>query len=133
MSTQKKIRVLAAKPGLDGHDRGIKVLASALMDAGMEVIYTGLRQTPQQIVQAAIQEDVDVIAMSVLSGAHDYLFPRVMELLKGQGIEDVLVLGGGIIPEEDIPALKDCGIAEIFGPGTPTAEIVSYIHENLKR
>jgi methylmalonyl-CoA mutase C-terminal domain/subunit len=133
MSTQKKIRVLAAKPGLDGHDRGIKVLASALMDAGMEVIYTGLRQTPQQIVQAAIQEDVDVIAMSVLSGAHDYLFPRVMELLKGQGIEDMLVLGGGIIPEEDIPALKDCGIAEIFGPGTPTAEIVSYIQENLKR
>jgi methylmalonyl-CoA mutase C-terminal domain/subunit len=133
MSTGKKIRVLAAKPGLDGHDRGIKVLASALMDAGMEVIYTGLRQTPQQIVQAAIQEDVDVIAMSVLSGAHDYLFPRVMELLKGQGVEDVLVLGGGIIPEEDIPALKDCGIAEIFGPGTPTAEIVTFINENVKR
>jgi methylmalonyl-CoA mutase C-terminal domain/subunit len=133
MSTEKKIRVLAAKPGLDGHDRGIKVLASVLMDAGMEVIYTGLRQTPQQIVQAAIQEDVDVIAMSVLSGAHDYLFPRVMELLKGQGVEDVLVLGGGIIPEEDIPALKDCGIAEIFGPGTPTAEIVTFINENVKR
>jgi methylmalonyl-CoA mutase C-terminal domain/subunit len=103
------------------------------MDAGMEVIYTGLRQTPQQIVQAAIQEDVDVIAMSVLSGAHDYLFPKVMELLNDQGVADVLVLGGGIIPEEDIPALKDCGIAEIFGPGTPTAEIVAYIHENLKR
>jgi methylmalonyl-CoA mutase C-terminal domain/subunit len=133
MSTEKKIRVLAAKPGLDGHDRGIKVLASALMDAGMEVIYTGLRQTPQQIVQAAIQEDVDVIAMSVLSGAHDYLFPRVMELLKSQGVEDVLVIGGGIIPEEDIPALKDCGITEIFGPGTPTAEIVTFITENLKR
>jgi len=133
MSMEKKIRVLAAKPGLDGHDRGIKVLAGALMDAGMEVIYTGLRQTPQQIVQAAIQEDVDVIAMSVLSGAHDYLFPRVMELLKSQGVEDVLVMGGGIIPEEDIPALKDCGIAEIFGPGTPTAEIVTFINENLKR
>ena len=133
MSMEKKIRVLAAKPGLDGHDRGIKVLAGALMDAGMEVIYTGLRQTPQQIVQAAIQEDVDVIAMSVLSGAHDYLFPRVMALLKSQGVEDVLVMGGGIIPAEDIPALKDCGIAEIFGPGTPTAEIVNYIHENLKR
>jgi methylmalonyl-CoA mutase C-terminal domain/subunit len=133
MSTDKKIRVLAAKPGLDGHDRGIKVLASALMDAGMEVIYTGLRQTPQQIVQAAIQEDVDVIAMSVLSGAHDYLFPRVMELLKGQGVGDVLVLGGGIIPEEDVPALKDCGIAEIFGPGTPTADIVTFIEDNVKR
>jgi methylmalonyl-CoA mutase C-terminal domain/subunit len=133
MSTAKKIRVLAAKPGLDGHDRGIKVLSSALMDAGMEVIYTGLRQTPQQIVQAAIQEDVDVIAMSVLSGAHDYLFTRVMELLKDQGVEDVLVLGGGIIPEEDVPALKDCGIAAIFGPGTPTVEIVAYIHDNLKR
>ena len=133
MGAEKKVRVLAAKPGLDGHDRGIKVLASSLMDAGMEVIYTGLRQTPQQIVQAAIQEDVDVIAMSILSGAHDYLFPRVMELLKSQGVEDVLVLGGGIIPEEDIPALKDCGIAEIFGPGTPTAEIVTFINENLKR
>ncbi len=133
MSTKKKIRVLAAKPGLDGHDRGIKVLASALMDAGMEVIYTGLRQTPQQIVQAAIQEDVDVIAMSILSGAHDYLFPKVMELLKNQGVEDVLVLGGGIIPQEDIPTLKDCGIAEIFGPGSPTAEIVTFINENVSR
>ncbi len=133
MSTGKKIRVLAAKPGLDGHDRGIKVLASALMDAGMEVIYTGLRQTPQQIVQAAIQEDVDVIAMSVLSGAHDYLFPRVMELLRSEGVEDVLVLGGGIIPEEDVPALKECGIAAIFGPGTPTSEIVTFINGNLKR
>ncbi len=133
MSTRKKIRVLAAKPGLDGHDRGIKVLASALMDAGMEVIYTGLRQTPQQIVQAAIQEDVDVIAMSVLSGAHDYLFPRVMELLRSEGVEDVLVLGGGIIPEEDVPALKECGIAAIFGPGTPTSEIVTFINGNLKR
>ena len=129
----KKIRVLAAKPGLDGHDRGVKVVASALMDAGMEVIYTGLRQTPQQIVEAAIQEDVDVIAMSILSGAHDYLFPRVMELLKERGVEDMLVLGGGIIPDEDIPALKACGISEIFGPGTNTQEIIDYIEKNLKR
>ena len=127
MNTGKKIRVLAAKPGLDGHDRGIKVVASALMDAGMEVVYTGLRQTPQQIVEAAIQEDVDVIAMSILSGAHDYLFPKVMELLQEKGVEDILVLGGGIIPDEDIPALKDSGIAEIFGPGTTTQEIIDYI------
>ena len=133
MSTEKKIRVLAAKPGLDGHDRGIKVVASALMDAGMEVIYTGIRQTPRQIVDAAIQEDVDVIAMSILSGAHDYLFPRVMELLKEKGVEDILVLGGGIIPDEDIPALKACGIAEIFGPGTNTGDIISYIGRNLTR
>jgi methylmalonyl-CoA mutase C-terminal domain/subunit len=101
------------------------------MDAGMEVIYTGLRQTPRQIVDAAIQEDVDVIAMSILSGAHDYLFPRVMELLKEKGGEDILVLGGGIIPEEDIPALKACGIAEIFGPGTHTGDIISYIGRNI--
>ena len=131
MNREKKIRVLAAKPGLDGHDRGIKVLASSLMDAGMEVIYTGLRQTPQQIVESAIQEDVDVIAMSILSGAHDYLFPRVMELLREKGAEDILVLGGGIIPEEDISALKECGIAEIFGPGTKTADIINYIKDNI--
>ena len=131
MNTGKKIRVLAAKPGLDGHDRGIKVVASALMDAGMEVVYTGLRQTPQQIVEAAIQEDVDVIAMSILSGAHDYLFPKVMELLREKGVEDMLVLGGGIIPDEDIPALKDAGIAEIFGPGTTTQEIIDYIKGNV--
>jgi methylmalonyl-CoA mutase, C-terminal domain len=127
MAHGKKIRVLAAKPGLDGHDRGIKVVASALMDAGMEVIYTGLRQTPRQIVEAAVQEDVDVIALSILSGAHDYLFPKVMELLRERGAEDILVLGGGIIPDEDIPALKSAGIAEVFGPGTNTTEIVSYI------
>lgn len=133
MNSTKKIRVLAAKPGLDGHDRGIKVIASALMDAGMEVIYTGLRQTPQQIVEASIQEDVDVIAMSILSGAHDYLFPRVMELLGERGVDDVLVIGGGIIPEEDIPALKESGISEIFGPGTYTDEIITYIRENLKK
>jgi methylmalonyl-CoA mutase C-terminal domain/subunit len=129
----KKIRVLAAKPGLDGHDRGVKIVTSALMDAGMEVVYTGLRQTPTQIVEAAIQEDVDVIAMSILSGAHDYLFPKVMELLKKKGVDDVLVIGGGIIPDEDIIVLKEAGIAEIFGPGTSTKDIVKYIEENIKR
>ncbi len=133
MEKTKKIRALAAKPGLDGHDRGVKVVAAALMDAGMEVIYTGLRQTPAQIVEAAIQEDVDVIAMSILSGAHDYLFPKVMELLAEKGVDDILVLGGGIIPDEDIPGLKEAGIAEIFGPGTHTKEIANYIKENLKR
>jgi methylmalonyl-CoA mutase C-terminal domain/subunit len=133
MNVTRKIRVLAAKPGLDGHDRGVKVIARALMDAGMEVIYTGLRQTPQQIVEAAIQEDVDVIAMSVLSGAHDYLFPKVMNLLKEKEIDDILVIGGGIIPDEDVPGLKKSGISEIFGPGTHTEEIVTYIKENLKR
>jgi len=130
---KKKIRVLAAKPGLDGHDRGIKVVASALMDAGMEVVYTGLRQTPAQIVESAIQEDVDVIAMSILSGAHDYLFPKVMELLKEKKVEDMLVIGGGIIPDEDIPALKDCGITEIFGPGTTCDNIINFVESNVKR
>ena len=133
MNVEKKIRVLAAKPGLDGHDRGIKVVASALMDAGMEVIYTGLRQTPRQIVEAAVQEDVDVIALSILSGAHDYLFPKVMELLKEKGVQDVLVIGGGIIPDEDVPALKACGIAEVFGPGTNTQDIVGFIKAGLRR
>ena len=132
MKAKRKIRVLAAKPGLDGHDRGIKVVASALMDAGMEVIYTGLRQTPQQIVESAIQEDVDVIAMSILSGAHDYLFPKVMELLREKGIEDILVLGGGIIPDEDIPILKEAGIAEIFGPGTKSEEIIHFIRDKTQ-
>jgi methylmalonyl-CoA mutase C-terminal domain/subunit len=132
MKQGKRIRVLAAKPGLDGHDRGIKVVASALMDAGMEVIYTGLRQTPRQIVESAIQEDVDVIAMSILSGAHDYLFPKVMELLREKGADDILVLGGGIIPEEDVPALKSAGIAEVFGPGTSTQDIVQYIKERVE-
>ena len=131
MASGKKIRVLAAKPGLDGHDRGVKVVASALMDAGMEVIYTGLRQTPQQIVESAIQEDVDVIALSILSGAHDYLFPRVMELLKEKGVDDILVLGGGIIPDEDIPALEEAGIAAVFGPGTSTEDIIAYIKEHV--
>jgi methylmalonyl-CoA mutase C-terminal domain/subunit len=133
MSRGRKIRVLAAKPGLDGHDRGIKVVASALMNAGMEVIYTGLRQTPRQIVEAATQEGVDVIAMSILSGAHDYLFPKVMELLKEKGLQDILVIGGGIIPDEDIPSLKACGIGEIFGPGTDTRDIVKYIEASVKR
>ena len=133
MQEARKIRVLAAKPGLDGHDRGIKVICAALRDGGMEVIYTGLRQTPEQIVAAAIQEDVDVIAMSCLSGAHGYLFPRVMELLKDKGVDDVLVLGGGIIPEEDIPTLKAAGIAEIFTPGTNTGDIINYIQGNIKK
>lgn len=133
MTTDRKIRVLAAKPGLDGHDRGIKVICHALRDAGMEVVYTGLRQTPEQIVATAVQEDVDVIAMSVLSGAHDYLFPRVMELVREKGLSDVLVIGGGIIPEEDIPALRAAGISEIFGPGTYTKDIVEYIRKNVKR
>jgi len=132
MAKEKKIRVLAAKPGLDGHDRGVKVVASALMDAGMEVVYTGLRQTPSQIVEAAVQEDVDVIAMSILSGAHDYLFPKVMELLGEKGVSDMLVIGGGIIPDEDIPALKAAGIAAVFGPGTTTTDIIDYIKNNVK-
>jgi methylmalonyl-CoA mutase C-terminal domain/subunit len=130
---ERKIRVLAAKPGLDGHDRGIKVICAALRDAGMEVIYTGLRQTPEQIVSAAMQEDVDVIAMSCLSGAHDYLFPRVTELLKEKGVDDVLVLGGGIIPEEDVPVLKAAGIADIFTPGATTGDIIKFIKEHIKR
>ncbi len=133
MDDKKKIRILATKPGLDGHDRGIKVIANALMDAGMEVIYTGLRQSPEQIVETAIQEDVDVIALSILSGAHDFLFPRIMELLKEKGVDDVLVIGGGIIPDEDIPILKEMGIAEVFGPGTYTDDIVKYIKDNLRR
>ncbi len=133
MDDKRKVRVLAAKPGLDGHDRGIKVIANALMDAGMEVIYTGLRQSPEQIVETAIQEDVDVIALSILSGAHDFLFPRIMGLLKEKGVHDVLVIGGGIIPDEDIPSLKEIGIAEIFGPGTYTDDIIKYIKDNLRR
>ena len=133
MQETRKIRVLAAKPGLDGHDRGIKVICAALRDAGMEVIYTGLRQTPEQIVSAAVQEDVDVIAMSCLSGAHGYLFPRVMEILKDKGVSDILVLGGGIIPEEDVPNLKNAGIAEIFTPGTDTNDIAKYIRENIRK
>lgn len=130
---EKTIRVLVAKPGLDGHDRGAKVIARGLRDAGMEVIYTGLRQTPEQIVNAAIQEDVDVVAMSILSGAHNHLFPRVMELLKEHKVDDMLVIGGGVIPEDDIPGLKAAGIAEIFTPGTTTSATIEFIKNNLKR
>ena len=130
---ERKLRVLVAKPGLDGHDRGAKVIARALRDAGMEVIYTGLRQTPEQIVAAVVQEDVDALLMSILSGAHDYLFPRVMELLREREVKDLLVLGGGVIPEEDVPTLKALGIAEIFGPGTTTETIVNYIRDHMKR
>jgi len=130
----RPIRVLVAKPGLDGHDRGAKVLARAFRDAGMEVIYTGLRQTPEQVVQAAVQEDVDVVAMSILSGAHMHLLPRVVSLLKEEGVYDeTLVLGGGVIPQEDIPLLKEQGVQEIFTPGTTTTEAIEYIRNNLKR
>ncbi|HHY42239.1 MAG TPA: cobalamin B12-binding domain-containing protein [Thermoanaerobacterales bacterium] len=132
MTGSKTIRVLIAKPGLDGHDRGAKVIARALRDSGMEVIYTGLRQTPEQIVEAAIQEDVQVIGLSILSGAHNFLFPRVIELLKEKNAEDILVIGGGVIPEEDIPGLKKAGIKEIFTPGTPTSAIVEFIKNNVK-
>jgi methylmalonyl-CoA mutase C-terminal domain/subunit len=133
MAAAQKIRVLLAKPGLDGHDRGVKVLALALRDAGMEVVYTGLRQTPEQIAAAAIQEDVDVVGLSCLSGAHNYLFPRVVELLREQGAEEILVIGGGIIPESDIPELKAKGTQEIFGPGSSTADIVRYITQHVPR
>ena len=132
MSTkEKKIRVLIAKPGLDSHDRGAKIVARALRDAGMEVIYTGLRQTPEQIVETALQEDVDVIGLSILSGAHMTLFPKVMQLLKKKGMTDVKVFAGGIIPEEDIPALKKAGIKEIFGPGTQTSTLIEYVKNSV--
>ena len=127
----RKIRVLIAKPGLDGHDRGAKVIARALRDAGMEVVYTGIRQTPEMIAEAALHEDVDVVGMSILSGAHMALFPRVMELLRENDMGDVLVVTGGIIPDEDVPALNEMGIRGIFGPGTPTDEIVAFIRENI--
>jgi methylmalonyl-CoA mutase C-terminal domain/subunit len=127
----KKIRVLIAKPGLDGHDRGAKIIARALRDAGMEVIYTGLRQTPEMIASAAIQEDVDVIGLSILSGAHNTICPQLMSLLKAKGMDDVVVLVGGIIPEADIPAMKKSGIAEIFLPGTSTQDIIEFISKRL--
>jgi methylmalonyl-CoA mutase C-terminal domain/subunit len=127
------IRVVIAKPGLDGHDRGAKVIARALRDAGMEVIYTGLRQTPEQIVAAALQEDADVIGMSILSGAHMHICPRVMELLEEQGLDDVLVVVGGIIPDVDIPKLQAMGIKGIFLPGTPMQDIIDYINANVRR
>ena len=127
MSPLRPIRVLVAKPGLDGHDRGAKVVAASLRDAGMEVIYTGLHQTPEMIATAAVQEDVDVVGLSILSGAHMTLFPRVLRLLKEQGRDDILITGGGIIPLEDMEALHALGIGKLFGPGTPTSELVDYI------
>ncbi len=130
--SEAKIRVLLAKPGLDGHDRGVKVIARALRDAGMEVIYTGLRQTPEQIVSAALQEDVEFIGLSILSGAHMTIFPRVLELMREKGLDDVTLFGGGIIPEDDIPKLKELGIGEIFLPGTSTEEIIKYIREHAQ-
>ena len=128
---EKKIRVLIAKPGLDGHDRGAKVICRALRDAGMEVIYTGLRRTPEEIVNAAIQEDVDVIGLSILSGAHNILFPRIIDLLKEKGAADIPVIAGGIIPDKDIPFLKQIGIKEVFLPGSSTTDIVHWIKENI--
>lgn len=125
----RPIRVLVAKPGLDGHDRGAKVVAAALRDAGMEVIYTGLHQTPEMIASAAIQEDVDVVGLSILSGAHMTLFPRVLELIRAEGRDDLLLTGGGIIPQEDMDALAAMGVGRLFGPGAPTSELVSYIKE----
>ena len=131
MANDRKIRVLVAKPGLDGHDRGAKVIARALRDAGMEVIYTGLRQTPEMVVNAALQEDVDVNGLSILSGAHNTLGPQLMDLLRSKHMEDVTVLLGGIIPEADIPALKQAGISAVFLPGTPTQDIVDFIRQRL--
>ena len=131
--TERKIRVLIAKPGLDGHDRGAKIIARALRDAGMEVIYTGLRQTPEQIVSAAVQEDVDAIGLSILSGAHNVLFPEIMRLLKEEGADDIIVFAGGIIPEQDIPKLKSMGIRDIFLPGTPTSTAVEAIRSAVQR
>ena len=131
-STDKKIRVVVAKPGLDGHDRGAKIIARALRDAGMEVIYTGLHQTPEQIVETVIQEDADAVGLSILSGAHMTLVPRVMELLKEQGIDDVLVTVGGTIPADDIPELKSQGVAEVFGPGASTQDIVDFIRGGVQ-
>lgn len=133
MQSVRKIRVLIAKPGLDSHDRGAKVVARALRDAGMEVIYTGLRQTPEQIAETALQEDVDVIGLSILSGAHKALFPRIMELLKEKKLTDVMVFAGGIIPEEDIAELKKLGIKNIFGPGTTTETIIKFVFDNVPK
>lgn len=130
---EKPIKVLVAKPGLDGHDRGAKVVARALRDAGFEVIYTGIRLTPEQIAESALQEDVAVVALSLLSGAHNTLFPKVIELLRDKGMDDVLAIGGGVIPDADIPTLKKAGVAEIFTPGTPTGNIVEFIKKNVKK
>ena len=133
LSEERKIRILVAKPGLDGHDRGAKVIARALRDAGMEVIYSGLRQTPEMIVSAALQEDVDVIGMSCLSGAHMHLFGRVMELLREKKATDILVMGGGIVPDEDVPKLKALGLAAVFTPGSSTQDIITFVQANVKR
>lgn len=133
MGRERKIRIVLAKPGLDGHDRGAKFLARIFMEAGMEVIYTGLRQTPEMIVETALQEDADVVGLSSLSGVHNYFFPRVMELLRQKGMNDVLVVGGGIIPDEDVAGLKKSGIAEIFGPGTLSKEIVDFIQTHARQ
>jgi methylmalonyl-CoA mutase C-terminal domain/subunit len=133
MTGKKRIKVIMAKPGLDGHDRGAKLLARVFAEAGMEVVYTGLRQTPEMIVEAALQEDADVVGLSSLSGVHNYFFPRVVELLKEKGLDQVLVVGGGIIPDEDIPGLKSSGVAAIFGPGTRTEDIVAFIEEEVSK
>jgi methylmalonyl-CoA mutase C-terminal domain/subunit len=130
--SERKIRVLVAKPGLDGHDRGAKVIARALRDAGMEVIYTGLRQTPEMIASAALQEDVDAVGISILSGAHNTLCPRIVELMRANGMDDTLVLVGGIVPQEDIAGLKEIGVSEIFLPGTSTEDIVKFIRSNVR-
>ncbi len=129
---EEKIRILIAKPGLDGHDRGAKIIARALKEAGFEVIYTGLHQTPEQIVNAAIQEDVDAIGLSILSGAHNTLMPAIIKLLKERGADDIVVFGGGIIPDDDIPYLKSQGVAEIFTPGTPVTETIEWVRKNVK-
>jgi methylmalonyl-CoA mutase C-terminal domain/subunit len=132
MATERKIRVLVAKPGLDGHDRGAKIVARALRDAGMEVIYTGLHQTPEQVVATALQEDVDAVGLSVLSGAHMYLFGRILELLREKGVDDVVLFGGGIIPPEDVERLKAMGVKELFTPGTSTQQIVGFVRDHVR-
>jgi len=132
MNGKRKIRILVAKPGLDGHDRGARIIARAYRDAGFEVVYTGLHQTPEEIVEAAIQEDVDMIGLSSLAGAHRYLFPRTVELLRERGAQDIIVCGGGIFPDEDIPKLKNAGIKEIFTPGTHLDHIVKWVEKNVK-
>ncbi|MGH9960983.1 MAG: cobalamin B12-binding domain-containing protein [Pyrinomonadaceae bacterium] len=131
--SERRLRVLVAKPGLDGHDRGAKIIARALRDAGMEVIYTGLRQTPEQIVNAAVQEDVDCIGLSILSGAHNVILPRIMQLLKEKEVDGILVIAGGIIPDQDISALKACGISEVFLRGTSTEPIIDYIRNHVRQ
>ncbi len=132
MAQDRKVRILVAKPGLDGHDRGARIIARAFRDAGFEVVYTGLHQSPEEIVAAAIQEDVDLVGLSSLAGAHMYLFPRVVELLKEKGADDIVVIGGGIIPDEDIPRLLDAGVKAVFTPGTPLESIIKWVKENVK-